>query len=51
VGNLFLNGCLNDPFLKHGQFNGFYRADSRALAAQGAAVIAVSDLPRQVIKA
>jgi hypothetical protein len=39
------------PFSENAQFDGLDRAHSRALAAQGAAVIAVFHLPGQVVEA
>jgi hypothetical protein len=51
MGGVLLNGCFNDPFLKHLQFNGLDRADGGTLTTQGAPVIAVPDLPGQIIQA
>jgi len=53
VGMAFIlfNRCFNDSFLEHRKFNGLDRADSGTLAAQGAPVIVILNLPWQIIKA
>jgi hypothetical protein len=53
VGMLFIffNRCFNDSFLEYGKLNCLDRADGRTLAAQGAPVIIIPDLPWQVIQA
>jgi hypothetical protein len=43
--------CFKYSFLKNLQFNGLDRAHGRALPAEGAPVIAVPDLPGQIIEA
>jgi hypothetical protein len=51
VNGILLYGCSNNSFLKDLQFNGLHRADRGALSAQGAPVIAVTNLPGQIVEA
>jgi len=53
IGMVFIliNRCFNDSFSEYGQFNGLDRADGSTLAAQGAPVIIIVNLPRQIIQA
>jgi hypothetical protein len=47
---LSLDTGFQGPFSEHCQFDGLYRTHGSALAAQGAAVIAVFHLPGQVVE-
>ena len=46
-----LDRCFDDSFLENLQLNGLDGTHRRALAAEGASVIVVADLPGQIIKA